>query len=182
MKIKVLPILLLALGFSQLGAFKLGSGPKKGDDPKVMVRVLNKSGYDLKSVKLKPTRTIKFGVKKVASINIEGTDVPVVLPVVGKPHGVSFSDIKKEKSKSKNVKMRRFDVSKFVVTFKGRGTGRINKNVTKNIRIGRLKLDCIYWGKGGKLGVKRSYAFKDIKEILITVRENDVEVAVKAGF
>lgn len=174
MKIRFLPIFLLILGFSQLGAVKRGE-----DTSRIVVKVLNKSGYDLSQVSLLRSKVLKVGAK-MATVNVDGEDykVPTVLP--GRPHGATLKNIKLGASKSVKSKMKRFDVSSLKVVFKGRSSR--GRNVTKKLRIGRLKLDCRYWSGNLKTGIKRSYASRDIKELLIIVYDDHVEVSIISYF
>ena len=155
MKIRFLPIFLLVLGFTQL------SGEFRREE-QVIVEVVNNSDYDLKKVSLVKTKKVlkvKHGVLR--------------------PHGVTIDEIEKGTSKfvfgTSDTKMRRFDVSKLRIVFKGRG--RIG-NSTKNVRIGRLKFDYFYRKKTGR----GSYSSNNVKKILITIFNNKAWVSIITTF
>ncbi|MFH1461867.1 MAG: hypothetical protein ABIF12_02905 [bacterium] len=180
MKIKHTPILLFLALFSP-SLFAMGESIQAvtdfpGSDVKLKVTIVNKSDTKLKKVELAATKGIfKLGKKKLNVTDEEGSKgYKVWVPTGGKPHGTLFEQpINVGASVSNDVEMKNFDFSRVRVLYE-----RSLRNKKKTFDVGRFKLDTHYW-KFGVKKVKRSYA--DLRELLIVVYNDYVEITVKSG-
>lgn len=180
MKKKRLPILLFSVLFSS-SLFTMGESAQEitdfpGSEVKLKVTIVNKSDTKLKKVELAPTKGIfKLGKKKLSVTDEnDNKDYKVWVPTGGKPHGALFEQpINIGASVSSDIEMKNFDFSRIRVLYE-----RSLKNKKKTFEVGRFKLDTHYW-KFAPKKVFRSYA--DLRELLIVVYKDYVEITVKSG-